>query len=113
MGGLHIAADAIAMAAHGADQIIAAARLPQKLRRFLTVLLRPLLKVDVVQQAHRGPEVRLLAIAQLPGIPAHDSLHRQGMLKVERLLIILPQRRQRRLPGDAFSHACTYSFVSG
>ena len=113
MGGLHIAADAIAMAAHGVDQVVTAARFPQKLRRLLAVLFRPLLKVDVVQQAHRGPEVRLLAIAQLLGIPAHDSLHRQGMLKVERLLIILPQRRQRRLPGDAFSHARTYSFVSG
>ena len=75
MGGLHIAADAIAMAAHGVDQVVAAACLPQKLRRFLTVLLRPLLKVDVVEQAHRGPEIRVLAIAQLVCIPAHNALY--------------------------------------
>ena len=92
------------MAAYGADEIIAAARLPQQLRGLLTVLLRPLLKVDIVQQAHGGPEVRLVAIAQLLSIPAHDALHRQGMLDVKGLVVVLPQRRQRRSPGDGFSH---------
>lgn len=56
------------------------------------------------QQTHRGPEIRVLAIAQLIGVPAHNALHRQTVENVERLLVVRFQRRQRRLAGDTFFH---------
>ena len=104
VGGLHIAAQAVAVGADGVDELIGTAGLLQQLRRLDAVLLRPHLKVDVVEQAHRGPEVRILAAAQLVGIPAHDTLHRQTVQNVERFLIILFQGGQRRFAGDALFH---------
>ena len=104
VGGLHIAADAVAMAAHSVDEFLAAAGLLQKLRGLDTVLLRPLLKVDVVEQTHGGPEVRILPVAQLVGIPAHDALYGQAVLDVKRLLVIFFQCGESRIPADTLFH---------
>ena len=104
MGGLHIAAQAVAVGTDGVDELLGAPRLLQQLRCLPAVLLRPHLKVDVVQQTHRGPEIRVLAIAQLIGVPAHNALHRQTVENMERLLVVRFQRRQRRLAGDTFFH---------
>ena len=46
--------------------------------------------VDVVQQPDYSPEIHFVGKAQLTGIPAHDSLHRQRMLQVERVLVPSP-----------------------
>ena len=62
------------------------------------VLLRVALEVQVVQQPRLGPERRLLPVTQLPGEPAHDGLHRQGVAQVKGLLIILPEQGQCLLP---------------
>ena len=51
-----------------------------------------LLEVQVVEQAHDGPELRLLPIAQLPGEPAHHVLHRDGVAQVKGLLVVLRQQ---------------------
>ena len=58
--------------------------------------LRPLLKVHIVEQAHGGPEIRVLAVTQLLSVPAHDALHRQAVLDMEGLGIVLAQQRQGR-----------------
>ena len=101
---LHIAHQAVAMAAHRVDQVGVAARLLQQLRGLQAVLLRPHLKVDIVQQSGGGPEIRVLAVAQFVGIPAHDTLDRQGVLDMERLVIVLLQCRQSGIPADNFLH---------
>ena len=62
------------------------------------MLLRELLKIDIVQQAGNSPEILLLRIAQLPGIIAHHALYRQRMQQMERLLIIFSQQLHGLLP---------------
>ena len=49
----------------------------QQLRCLDTVLLRPLLEINVVQQADNAPEFRV--IAALLRKTAHDALNRQRM----------------------------------
>ena len=76
------------------DQFLRTADLLQKLRGLDAVLLRPLFKVHIVEEAHGGPEIGIFTIAKLVGIPAHDALYRQGMLNVERLAVVLFQQSQ-------------------
>ena len=38
---------------------------------------------------------KLRAVAQLPGDPAHNGFHRQGMAQVEGVFVILPEQIQR------------------
>ena len=84
------------MAAYGVNELVAAADLRQQLRSLFAVRLRPLLKVHIVEQAHGGPEIRVLAVTQLLSVPAHDALHRQAVLDMEGLGIVLAQQRQGR-----------------
>ena len=60
--------------------------------RFLTVLLRPLLKVQVVEQAHHAPEILFCPKALFLGKPSHNMLHSDGVAQMERLLIVLGQQ---------------------
>ena len=87
------------MAHHGVDQRLVRPRRPEQFRRLLTVLVRPLFKVDVVEEARQGPEAGLLPIAQLLGVPAHHALHGQGMENVKGLLVVLAQQLQRLFSG--------------
>ena len=91
------------MADHRVDQLIRGPGGGQQFRGLFAVFLGPLFKVDVVEQAHRGPEV-LVALPQLPGQNAHYGLHGKGVLKVEGFGIILPQQGQSRLPVHASVH---------
>ena len=77
MNRLYIAAQAIAMAAHGVDELLTAAGLLQQLRGLDAVLLWPLLEINVVQQADNAPELRV--ITALLRKTAHDALNRQRM----------------------------------
>ena len=65
--------------------------------------LRIELKVNVVQQSDHFPEIHFVGKAQLHGIPAHHSFHRQRMLQVKGVLIVFPQQ----LPG-CLSYLKTY-----
>ena len=51
-----------------------------------------------VEQAGGGPEIRLSAIAQLLGEPAHHRLHRQGVAQMKGLLVELLEQLQGLLP---------------
>ena len=104
MDRLHLAAEAEAVGADGVDELVGAADLRQQLRGLFAVLLRPLLKVHIVEQAHGGPEVRVLAVAQLLGVPAHGALHRQRVLDVEGFGIVCFQQRQGRFSIRTCSH---------
>ena len=75
----------------------AGAYLRQQLRGFQTVLLGPVFKVHIVEQAAQAPEVRVLTV--FLGEPAHNALHRQGVLDVERLFVVLFQQGQSLLAG--------------
>ena len=91
------------MAANSVDELLRTADFRQELRGLLAVLLRPLLEVHVVEQAHGGPEARLVPVAQVLGVPAHDGLHSQGVLEVEGFGVVLAQQRQgRRSVGTSF-----------
>lgn len=79
-----------AMAADGMNHFFAHAAFVQQFGSLDAMLLRVLLKVDVVQQPDYSPEIHFVGKAQLTGIPAHDSLHRQRMLQVERVLVPSP-----------------------
>ena len=92
------------MAAHGVNQLLAASDLGQQLRSLPAVLLRPLLKVNVVEEARCGPETGVLTVAQLVRVPPHDALHRQGVLNVEGLGIVLAQQRHGRRPVGTVFH---------
>ena len=72
------------------------------------MLVRPLLEVDVVQQAHHGPEVPALAIAQLVGIPGHDALYGQSVENVEGFLVVLAQQRHSLVSGVQHSSLLSY-----
>ena len=108
---LHVAYQTVAMGTDGVDQVGTAACLFQQLRGLETVLLRPHLKVDVVQQTGGGPEIRVLAIAQLVDVPAHHTLDGQRVLDMERLVIVLLQCRQSGIPTDNFLHCGKLPFV--
>lgn len=60
----------VAVAAHRVDEVLVRAALSQQLRRLDAVLVGVLLKVDVVEQAHVAPEIHVLAVAQLLGVPS-------------------------------------------
>ncbi len=79
-----------AMTTDGMDHFFAHATFAQQFGSLDAMLLRVLLKVDVVQQPDNSPEIHFVGKAQLTGIPAHDSLHRQRMLQVERVLVPSP-----------------------
>ena len=57
-----------------------------------------------MEQAHHGPEGGVVPVAQLPGVPVHDALHRQRVLDVKGLLVILPQQVQRLLTAQLLFH---------
>ena len=85
---LDIYCDAVAVAGRGMDGRLVHTRLAHQLLRFDAVLLRELLKIQIVQQSDRRPEIGLAAVAELFGIPAHDRLDRQRVLKVKMILIV-------------------------
>ena len=80
------------VAGSGPDDGLIHASLAHQFLRLDTVLLRPHLKIQIVEQPHLGPELLLLPVAQLLGKPAHHMLHRNGVAEVEGLLIILGQQ---------------------
>lgn len=88
-----VAADAVAVAGDGVDRPLVDARLAHQLLTFLAVLFRPLLKIEVVQQADGRPEIGLVAVSQLVCVPAHHGLDRQRVLKMKMILVVFRQKR--------------------
>ena len=78
------------MTIDGMNHFFVHATFAQQFGSLDAMLLRVQLKVDVVQQPDHPPEIHFVGKAQLTGIPAHDSLHRQRMLQVERVLVPSP-----------------------
>ena len=74
------------MAAHSMDQFVGRADLRQQLRRFLTVLFRPFLKINIMKKACKSPEILIFLI--IPGEPSHNPFHSQSVLDMERFLVI-------------------------
>ena len=91
---LHIHPVAVAVTAHRMDQFLLGAALSQKLRSLRAVLLRVHLKIDVVQKTCDLPEIAVLPVAQLPGVPAHHLAHGQSVQNVERFLVVLFKKRE-------------------
>ena len=88
----HIHRDGVAMADHGVDQPFLNAPLTQNLLLLDAVLLRILLKIQIMQQPHQAPELFLIAIAQLPGEIAHHALNNLGVLQMKGVLIVFCQQ---------------------
>lgn len=74
---LDIHANCPAVAAYRVNDTLVCTALAQQLGRLDTVLLWPLLEINVVQQADNASEFRV--IAALLGKTAHDALNRQRM----------------------------------
>ena len=55
-----------------------------------------------MQQAYQAPEGGILAV--FLGIPAHDTLERQGVLDVEGFFVVLLQQGKGLLSGDGEIH---------
>lgn len=89
-----------AVAGGGPDDLLLHPGLPHQLLGLFAVLLRPALKIQVVEQTHDPPELLPVPIAQLPGKPAHHVLHCNGVAQVELLLVILGQQ----VPGLLSCH---------
>ena len=89
---LDIDAQAVTVADDRVDQpLVRAARLKQ-LDALLAVLVRPLLKVDVVQQTDNRPEIGFIAVPQLVCHPTHDVGNGQRVGNMKRLAVILAQQ---------------------
>ena len=82
------------MAGGGADEPLLQPLLPHDLLGFDAVLVGVLLKVQVMEQAHHGPEVLLLAVTQLFRKPAHNVGDHIGVLQMKVALVILLQQVQ-------------------
>ena len=74
------------------DHVRTDAARAQQLRRLLAVLLGIKLKIDVVQQTDRRPEISLVAVAERLGVIAHDALDRQRVLQMKMLLVKLLEK---------------------
>ena len=109
---LDVHRDAIAVAAHRVDEVVVRAALFQQLRCLDAVLVGVLLKVDVVEQTHVAPEIHVLAVAQLLGVPTHDPFHRQRVLEMEMILIVLAQQLPRCLSIHGLFHVWFLLFIS-
>ena len=48
-------------------------------------------KINVMKKPDDSPVIFLLGVPKLPGIPFHNSLHRQGMLNVKWILVVFLQ----------------------
>ena len=88
----HVGANAVAVTAYGVDELRRTADFRQQFRRLLAMLIGPALKVHVVQQPDRRPEIGVVGKAQLVGVPAHDAFDGQRVADVERLLVVLFQQ---------------------
>ena len=87
----------------GAHELLGAARRTQQLGRVDRVAHRVvgvLLPVEVVQDAHDLPEVRVLGV-HLLGKDAHHAADGLTVLDVELLVVVLRQKRERRVAGDS------------
>ena len=74
------------------DHILANPCRTQQFRRLLAVFLRIKFEVDIVKQSGNAPELFFLRIPKFLRIPAHYAFHRQRMLKMEWLFIVLLQQ---------------------
>ncbi len=83
------------MAGHSPNHPQLQAPLLHDFLAFLAVLFGPLLKVQIVEQAHEAPKFLLLAVAQLTGKIAHTALHDLAMAQVEGLFVVFAQQ----IPG--------------
>ena len=52
------------------------------------MLFRVELKVYVMKESHYAPVFSFISKSQFVCIPFHDSFHSQGMLDVERILVV-------------------------
>ena len=57
-----------------------------------------------MEQPHIAPEIHVLAVAQFLGVPAHDPFHRQCVLEMEMILIVLAQQLPRCLSLHGLFH---------
>ena len=76
------------MADDRVDHVLVDIQLMQQLICLDAVLLRPQLKVDVVEHPDRAPEVLVLRVVFLRDL-SHDLRHGLGVLKMERVSVIL------------------------
>ena len=79
-----------AVAAHRMDGRLVRPALAQQLGRLDAVLLRPLFKINIMQQTGYAPKIRVLA-PLLREIP-HNGLDRQRVAQMERFPVISTQK---------------------
>ena len=73
------------------------------------MLLRVKFEVDIVQKSDLSPEIHFISKAQLPCIPAHHPFHRQRMLQVKRVFVILSQQLPSCLSCNlTFHYLCLF-----
>lgn len=80
------------MADNGVDELFVDTRLPQDLLLLCAVLLRPLLKIEVVEDPDGLPKVRLIAVAEFYRIPAQDIADDAPVPSVKFPFVILAQQ---------------------
>ena len=74
------------------------------------MLVRVELEVDVVEQAHGGPLVRLVAVVQVLGIPAHYTFHGKPVLDVEGILVVAAEQLQRLVVVVQLAHSVPFPY---
>ena len=106
---LHVCADAVAVADHCVDQRLVQTHLMEHLVGLDAVLLRPKLKVDVVEHTHAAPEVHPLRVVFLGKLPHHlgDDLR---VLQMEGLFIVLLDQFERLVRRRDLSHIGSSAF---
>ena len=73
------------------NDVLSHTAFPQKLRCLQAMLIGVFLKINIMEQSYDSPVLCLLPIALLGGEPSHDSLYRQCMLDMKRILVVFLQ----------------------
>ena len=74
------------------NEALVDAALAQQLLLLCAVLLRPLLEIQIVQNADGLPEIRLVSVAELIRVPAQHIAHDASVFSVKITLVIFAQQ---------------------
>ena len=94
----------VSMTYHCMYHVFADTRFPQKFRSFYAMLLGIFFKVNVMQKSDYTPELLIVTISELSGVPFHNGFHRQSVSDMKRFLIVLSQKVQRFFSRNLLLH---------
>jgi hypothetical protein len=100
----------ITMTGNSMDEPLVDIPLTEQFLFLRAVLVRPLLKVQVVEDSHGLPKVCLVAVTQFLGISPQDIPHNAAMLPVKFALIILAEQFPRFFRRRYHNSVLLYDF---